>query len=144
MHSFMFLAILRPTGHMQLSLCSVSNLSELSDRSDCTLIPLSPTKSQFEFATFENKDIVELSAVENASTVWIRAVKYDEFYNKLLSEINMTTPGIPIDEIENDAVILSKYCGDYSRGTVIDANADTATIQLMDIGLTINAKKGMC
>lgn len=64
--------------------------SEISDGSNDTLVALKPMKNNFEFISFENGDIVELSAVENANKVWVRAVKHDDLYEKLLSEINVS------------------------------------------------------
>lgn len=117
--------------------------SEISDGSNDTLVALKPIKNNFEFISIENGDIVELSAVENANKVWVRAVKHDDLYEKLLSEINVSST-FPVDEIEKDTVVLVKYSGDYSRGIVVysDADADAVTIRLMDIGCKINVKKG--
>lgn len=63
-------------------------MSLSSNDSDRTLIAFNPMKNDFEFTSIDNADIVELSAVQNPSTVWVRAVKYDELYHELLTKNN--------------------------------------------------------
>lgn len=143
-----FLGALRSSGFMQHSMCSISNLSEISKTSadsNDTLIALQPTKGQFKFVSIENKDIIELSAVFHSKTIWVRPIKCDELYIQLLTKSNLYESSDDIvDYIEKDSVVLAKYCGDYSRGIVldVDADADTASILLMDIGHEVNVKRG--
>lgn len=127
---------------MRLSLCSISNLSVASDDSQVTLKDaLQPMKDHFEFSSIERNDIVTLSAVENVNCVWVRAVKYDELYEELLSKNNVNISTLPVDDIERNSVLLVKHCDDYSRAIVVDVNS-CVTVQLMDIGNKVNVKRG--
>lgn len=93
----------------------------------------------FEFAPIQNNDVVELSAVENAKTIWIRGIKYDEKYCELMSKINANVDD-PVTELENNTVVLIKYSGDHSRGIVLDK--EKICIRLMDIGSKVDADIG--
>lgn len=96
----------------------------------------------FEYTSIQHDDIVELSAVENPHCIWVRAVKYNDLYDKLLVEINKNISTYPVDDVENGTVVLVEYCGDYHRGIIDDFNAEDVMIRLMDIGCKIKVKKG--
>lgn len=121
---------------LNVSSCGGSN-SEKSTSEKSDIFLFEPSVHNFEFAPIENHDIVELSAVENEKTLWIRAIKYDEKYCEFLSKINSANVNDPVLQLQYETVVLVKYSGDYSRGIVLDK--DKMCIQLMDIGAKIEA-----
>lgn len=124
-----------------MSQLNLSDLSGVSDTSEDTkpnrFALLEPNVHDFEFATIENNDIVELSAVENEKTIWIRSTKYDEKYCELMSKINVHADPIFDEELVNGGILLMKYSGDFSRAIVLDK--EEVYMQLMDIGTKIYA-----
>lgn len=94
--------------------CSESEKSENSDQDELIRL-FAPNVHEFEFATIEKNDIVQLSAVEDVNTLWIRNTKHDEKYCDLMMKINFDVDD-PVNELEDNTVVLVKYDGDYSRG----------------------------
>lgn len=120
-----------------MSFWNVSNLSCESEEPENTqFIYLGPPNiNEIEFAPIQNDEYVEISAVENERTLWIRSNKYDEKYYEMMSEINVnvsSSDAVTDRDFENNSVVLVKYSGDYSRGIVLDKKK--GYIQLMDIG----------
>lgn len=138
--NFEFLAVLQPNRNIQSSFLNVSSCGESEKSENLETehkhVMMAPNVRAFEFAPIQQNDIVQVSAVENHNTLWIRSTKYDQKFDDLMSKININVDD-PVFDIENDAVILVKYCGDYSRGIVLDK--DRVCIQLMDIGAIVNA-----
>lgn len=135
-------ALLQPNqrqnaSHLNVS-CSESEKSENSDQDELIRL-FAPNVHEFEFATIEKNDIVQLSAVEDVNTLWIRNTKHDEKYCDLMMKINFDVDD-PVNELEDNTVVLVKYDGDYSRGIVVDKKS--LNIQLMDIGAKFHADIG--
>lgn len=133
--------MLQPNQNIQSSFLNVSSCGEShkseKSKSEELICLFAPNVRDFEFATIQENDIVQLSAVENENILWIRSTKCDENYCKLMSKINVNVDD-PEAELEDETVVLIKYHGDYSRGIVLDK--ESVCIQLMDIGTKVTAE----
>lgn len=138
-NSSVFLAVLEQSHHLQLSRIRLGDGSDSSAKlasvasESSHLLFFTPKVSDFDFAPIQNDDIVQLSAIESAKKVWVRAIKTDETYCELMRKVNSDDhEPVKLSELQNDTVVLVRYAGDYSRAIVVDAAE--MQVQLMDIG----------
>lgn len=138
--------MLQPNRNIDLSLWNVSSGSESVENIETQpkLHLMAPNVCSFEFAPIAQNDIIEISAVENYDTVWIRSTKSDTKFDEMMRKINGDNfDDGPATDARIDEVLLVKYCGDFCRGIVVSnlEKENAYTIQLMDIGGIIDANK---
>lgn len=96
-----------------------------------------PSIKTMEYADIKNDDIVELSAIEDYKTVYIRSIKHDEKWIDLLVKMNKTVRNQPklsmFAPLKKNDVVLVKYLGDFTRASLIGEDR----LRLIDIGTTI-------
>lgn len=96
-----------------------------------------PKIDEMTFAEVKNGDIVELSSIEDHTTLYIRAIKHDEKMINMLAKMNKQKHNklslfVPLKK--ND-IVLMKHAGDFTRASVIDD--ERSTLRLIDIGTAV-------
>lgn len=100
------------------------------------------TLQYLDYAPIKNGDFVEISSIDgnDGINIYIRSVKNDPAFVKLLKDINAPTKQkrLDITSLKKDEIVLVKFEGDYVRAAVVDEHK--LTMKLIDIGLEVDVK----